>query len=119
MMGKTSIHCAKCEGNGVLLINISSDGEGNSYVEQMCQKCNGEGKVSRAKLISSHADYSLNEENFMPIALAGAFRVVIQGDIYERRMSSRDLFKLAHYALMAAMETDKFEKRRDDDGDTR
>jgi len=117
-MGNTSIHCARCEGNGVLLINISSDGEGNSYVEQSCDKCNGEGKVTRASLMSQHADYTLNDESFMAIALTGAFRAVINGYVYERSMTSRELYKLAHYALMAALETDKFEKRREQYGDT-
>jgi phage FluMu protein Com len=116
-MSNTSIHCAKCEGNGVLLINISSDGEGASYVEQQCPKCDGEGKVTRAALISSRADHTLTADGFMPIALTGAFRAVIGGDIFERRMTSRELYKLAHYALMAALETDKFEKRREEDGD--
>ena len=112
-MSNTSIHCAKCNGAGVLLINISSDGEGTSYVEQPCPKCDGEGTVTRAALISGLADHTLTSDEFMPIALAGAFRAVINGDIYQRQMTSRELYKLAHYSLMAAMETQKFEKERD------
>jgi hypothetical protein len=117
-MGNTSVRCTKCGGSGVLLINISPDGQGNSFVEQPCDKCGGTGSVTRAALFSAPADQTLDSDNFMPIALTGAFRAVINGDIYDRSMTSRELYKLAHYALLAAMETDKYEKRRDQYGDT-
>jgi hypothetical protein len=112
-MSGTAIHCAKCEGRGVLLINISADGTGSSFIEQPCDACDGTGKVSRASLMTKQAEYTLEPDSFMPLAMTGAFRAAINGEIYERKMSARDLYKLASYALIAAMETDKFEKEND------
>jgi hypothetical protein len=42
--------------------------------------------------------------------LTGAFRVYVDGKIYQRQMTSRQLFKLASYALTVAIETQNYEK---------
>lgn len=114
-MGGTTVRCGKCEGRGVLLINVSADGEGSSYIETPCKHCNGTGRISRAELMSRQADYTLEPDDLMVLAMTGALRTVINGDIYQRKMTSRELYKLASYALMSAMETDKYEKEKEYD----
>lgn len=114
-MSGTTVRCGKCEGRGVLLINVSADGEGSSYIETKCKVCDGSGRIARDKLMSRHADYTLEPDDLMVLAMTGALRTVINGDIYQRKMTSRELYKLASYALMSAMETDKYEKEKEDD----
>ena len=65
--------------------------------------------------MSRHADYTLETDDLMVLAMTGALRAVINGEIYQRKMTSRELYKLASYALMSAMETDKYEKEKEDD----
>ena len=65
--------------------------------------------------MSRQADYTLEPDDLMVLAMTGALRTVINGDIYQRKMTSRELYKLASYALMSAMETDKYEKEKEDD----
>ncbi len=69
--------------------------------------------------MSRHADYTLEPDDLMVLAMTGALRTVINGDIYQRKMTSRELYKLASYALMSAMETDKYEKEKGDDANNR
>jgi hypothetical protein len=66
--------------------------------------------------MSRHADYTLEPDDLMVLAMTGALRTVINGEIYQRKMTSRELYKLASYALMSAMETDKYEKEKEADG---
>jgi len=114
-MSGTTVRCGKCEGRGVLLINVSADGTGSSYIENKCMACAGTGRIARDELISRHADYTLEPDDFMVLAMTGALRTVINGDIYQRKMTSRELYKLASYALMSAIETDKYEKEKEED----
>lgn len=114
-MSGTTVRCGKCEGRGVLLINVSADGTGSSFIENKCIDCIGTGRIPRAELMSRHADYTLETDDLMVLAMTGALRAVINGEIYQRKMTSRELYKLASYALMSAMETDKYEKEKEDD----
>ncbi|MDB2408254.1 hypothetical protein N9W09_00535 [Crocinitomicaceae bacterium] len=66
--------------------------------------------------MSRHADYTLEPDDLMVLAMTGALRTVINGEIYQRKMTSRELYKLASYALMSAMETDKYEKEKENNG---
>lgn len=115
-MSGTAYKCPNCGGAGMLLIEINPDGEkqsGNSYIEKPCDVCGGERLLTKAQLISAPADKTLAPEDFLPIPLAGAFRAYADGQIIQRKMSSRQLFKLAQYTLNAAIETQNFERARD------
>jgi len=109
-MSGTAYKCGKCDGHGVLLINISSDGEGNSYIEKTCPHCNGTGYVSKAQLMDNEPDIKVREPELIAIPMNGAMRVYVDGKTYQRPMSSRQLYKLAHYALSVAMDTEAYEK---------
>jgi len=109
-MSGTAYKCGKCDGQGVLLINISSDGEGSSFVEQPCPVCEGRRVITKAELMTCQADETLEPSQLIAIPMTGAMRVYVDGKIYQRQMSSRQLYKLAHYALGVAMETEAYEK---------
>lgn len=109
-MSGTAYKCGKCDGQGVLLINISSDGEGSSFVEQTCPVCEGRRVITKAELMTCQADETLEPSQLIAIPMTGAMRVYVDGKIYQRQMSSRQLYKLAHYALGVAMETEAYEK---------
>ena len=109
-MSGTAYKCGKCDGQGGLLINISSDGEGNSYIDQPCPACEGRRMITKAELMSIQADETLDQNEMIAIPMTGAMRVYVGGKIWQRKMSSRQLYKLAHYALGVAMETEAYEK---------
>ena len=109
-MSGTAYKCGKCDGQGVLLINISSDGEGSSFVEQTCPVCEGRRVITKAELMTCQADETLEPSQLIAIPMTGAMRVYVDGKIYQRQMSSLQLYKLAHYALGVAMETEAYEK---------
>lgn len=111
-MSGTTYKCGKCDGQGRLLINISSDGEGSSFVENICPVCKGEKLLTKADLIGGQADETLEPNELIAIPMTGAMRVYVNGNIYQRKMSARQLYKLAHYALNVAMETDAYEKEK-------
>jgi hypothetical protein len=113
-MSGTAFKCGRCAGAGRLLIDISPDGEApKSYIEKPCDMCNGERMISKAQLITQTADITLDESEFLPIPLVGAFRCYIDGKIAQRKMTSRQLYRLAQYALDAAVETQSYEYKRD------
>ena len=107
---KTFYKCGTCEGDGRTLINISSDGEGSSFVEKLCPTCHGEKVLTKAHLMTAPADVTLEAGEFLPMPLTGAFRVYIAGEIFQRKMTSRQLYKLAQYALNVAIETETYER---------
>ena len=74
--------------------------------------------ITKAQLITQPADITLAESDFLPIPLVGAFRCYIDGKIAQRKMTSRQLYRLAQYALDAAVETQNYEynKRENDEG---
>jgi DnaJ-class molecular chaperone len=109
-MSGTAYKCGKCAGEGRLLINISSDGEGNSYIDQPCPVCEGRRMITKAELMSVQADDTLDQNQLIAIPMTGSMRVYVDGKIVQRKMSSRQLYKLAHYALGVAMETEAYEK---------
>lgn len=109
-MSGTAYKCGNCDGQGVLLIDISSDGNGRSYVEQPCPVCEGRKVLTKAELMTRAADATLQQNELIAIPMTGAMRVFVDGKIYQRKMSARQLYKLAHYALSVAMETDAYEK---------
>jgi excinuclease UvrABC ATPase subunit len=109
-MSGTAFKCGHCDGQGVLLINISSDGESPSYVEKPCPVCNGERLLTKAQLMTMPADNTLEASEFLPIPMTGAFRAYVEGKLFERKMTARQLYKLAHYALTVAIETEKYER---------
>jgi DnaJ-class molecular chaperone len=109
-MSGTAYKCGKCAGEGRLLINISSDGEGNSYIDQPCPICEGKRMITKAELMSCQADETLEQDQLIAIPMTGAMRVYVDGAVVQRKMSSRQLYKLAHYALGVAMETEAYEK---------
>ena len=109
-MSGTAYKCGKCAGEGRLLINISSDGEGNSYIDNPCPVCEGRRMITKAELMSIQADETLEPSQLIAIPMTGSMRVYVDGNIYQRKMSSRQLYKLAHYALGVAMETEAYEK---------
>jgi len=118
-MSETAFRCGKCDGKGVLLIDINPDGDktsGGSYIEMPCDFCSGRGIVTKSQLITAPVDKRYEPDQFLPIPLPGAFRVYIGGDLFDRKMSSRQLFKLAQKALDMAMETQQFERERDEAG---
>jgi len=109
-MSGTAYKCGKCAGEGRLLINISSDGEGKSYIDQPCPVCEGRRMITKAELMSVQADDTLDQNQLIAIPMTGSMRVYVDGKIVQRKMSSRQLYKLAHYALGVAMETEAYEK---------
>ena len=116
-MSGTAFKCGKCDGQGRLLINVSSDGEGSSFIEKLCPTCQGERVLSKAELMTMPADMTLDANDFLPMPLTGAFRVYVNGAVYQRKMTSRQLFKLAQYALNVALETEQYERERDESND--
>ena len=113
-MSGTAFKCGRCAGQGVLLIDISPDGESpKSYIEKNCDLCRGERMITKAQLITQPADMTLDERDFLPIPLVGAFRCYVDGKIAQRKMTSRQLYRLAQYALDAAVETQNYEYKRD------
>lgn len=109
-MSGTAYKCGKCDGKGGLLINISADGEGKSYIDQPCPLCEGRRMITKAELMTCQADETLDPSELIAIPMTGAMRVYANGKIVQRKMSSRQLYKLAHYALGVAMETEAYEK---------
>ena len=71
--------------------------------------------ITKAQLMTQQADMTLDESDFLPIPLTGAFRCYIDGKIAQRKMTSRQLYRLAQYALDAAVETQNYEYERDND----
>ena len=116
-MSGTAFKCGKCDGQGRLLINVSSDGEGSSFIEKLCPTCQGERVLSKAELMTMPADMTLDANDFLPMPLTGAFRVYVNGAVYQRKMTSRQLFKLAQYALNVALETEQYEREKDENND--
>ena len=119
MSGTTAFKCGRCAGAGLLLIDISPNGEApKSYIEKPCDMCRGERMITKAQLITQPADMTLDGSDFLPIPLVGAFRCYIDGKIAQRKMTSRQLYRLAQYALDAAVETQNYEynKRENDEG---
>jgi hypothetical protein len=115
-MSGTAFRCGRCAGAGLLLIDISPDGEApKSYIEKPCDLCRGERMITKAQLITQTADITLTESEFLPIPLVGAFRCYIDGKIAQRKMTSRQLYRLAQYALDAAVETQSYEYKREND----
>lgn len=109
-MSGTAYKCGQCDGQGVLLINVSSDGEGSSFVERTCPQCEGEKMITKADLMTCQADATFEPHEMIAIPMTGAMRVYVDGDVFQRKMTSRQLYKLAHYALGVAMETEAYEK---------
>ena len=109
-MSGTAYKCGKCAGEGRLLINISSDGEGSSYIDQPCPVCEGRRMITKAELMSVQADETLEQNELIAVPMTGSMRVYVDGEVFQRKMSSRQLYKLAHYALGVAMETEAYEK---------
>lgn len=60
-MSGAAYKCGKCDGHGVLLINISSNEEGSSYIENFCDHCNGTGYVSKAQPMDNEPDIKVRE----------------------------------------------------------
>ena len=116
-MSGTAFKCGKCDGQGRLLINVSSDGDGSSFIEKLCPTCQGERVLSKAELMTMPADMTLDANDFLPMPLTGAFRVYVNGAVYQRKMTSRQLFKLAQYALNVALETEQYEREKDENND--
>jgi len=114
-MSGTAVKCGRCNGDGVLLINVSSDGEGGSFIEKPCPTCEGRGILTKAELMTQEADYTLEESQFLPMPLTGAFRVYVDGVVYQRKMTARQLRRLAQYALNVAIETEQYEGNEDAD----
>ena len=115
-MSDTAVKCSKCN-QGMLLIEVNPDGDnenGTSYIEQPCSLCGGKGFMTKSELITAPVDKRLEPENFLPIPLTGAFRVYIDGKLYDRKMSSRQLLKLAQKVLEVGLETQQFERERDE-----
>ena len=73
--------------------------------------------ITKAQLIIQPADITLDPNQFLPIPLTGAFRAYIDGKVVQRKMTSRQLFKLAQYALDAAIETQNYEYKRENGDD--
>ena len=116
-MSGTAFKCGRCDGQGRLLINVSSDGEGSSFIEKRCPTCDGERMLTKAQLMTMPADVTLEANDFLPMPLTGAFRVYVDGSVYQRKMTSRQLYKLAQYALNVALETEQYERERDESND--
>ena len=117
-MSGTAFKCGRCAGQGLLLIDISSQASAEapkSYIEKPCDLCKGERMITKAQLITQQADMTLTESEFLPIPLVGAFRCYIDGKIAQRKMTSRQLYRLAQYALDAAVETQNYEHKREND----
>lgn len=113
-MSGTAFKCTQCDGQGQLLIDVSADGNGRSFVEKPCPTCNGERMVTKAHLMTAPADFTLEQEDFLPIPVTGAFRAYVSGKVYQRKMTSRQLYKLAQYALNVAIETEQYERENDE-----
>lgn len=109
-MSGTAYKCGNCNGQGALLIDISSDGAGRSFIDQPCPICEGKRVITKAELMTQQAHQTLDASEMIAIPMTGALRVFLDGKIYQRKMSSRQLYKLAHYALGVAMETEAYEK---------
>lgn len=109
-MSGTAYKCGNCDGQGVLLINISSDGEGSSFMEKPCPVCEGRGIITKADLMTCPADKTLEQNELIAIPMTGAMRVYVEGKIFQRPMTSRQLYMMAHYSLGVAMETEAYEK---------
>ena len=119
-MSGTAFKCGRCAGQGLLLIDISSQASAEapkSYIEKPCDLCKGERMITKAQLITQPADMTLDESEFLPIPLVGAFRCYVDGKIAQRKMTSRQLYRLAQYALDAAVETQNYEYNKRDNGD--
>ena len=56
------------------------------------------------------ADATFEPHEMIAIPMTGAMRVYVDGEVFQRKMTSRQLYKLAHYALGVAMETEAYEK---------
>ena len=65
--------------------------------------------MTKAELMTQKADYTLEDNNFLPMPLTGAFRVYVDGVVYQRKMTARQLRRLAQYALNVAIETEQYE----------
>lgn len=118
-MSGTAFKCGKCDGKGVLLIEINPDGDkeiGNSYIEMPCDFCRGERLLTKSQLMTKPVDATLQPDQFLPIPVTGAMRVYLDGSLYDRKMSSRQMFVLAKQLLDVAIETQNFERERDADG---
>lgn len=115
-MSDTAVKCSECN-QGMVLIDVNPDGDkenGNSFIEQPCSRCSGRGYMTKSELITAPVDKRLEPENFLPIPLTGAFRVYIDGKLYDRKMSSRQLLKLAQKLLEVGLETQQFERAKDE-----
>ena len=44
-MSGTAFKCTQCDGQGQLLIDVSADGNGRSFVEKPCPTCEGAGNI--------------------------------------------------------------------------
>lgn len=114
----TAFKCHNCNGMGRVSYETPADEDadlGASIISRPCEVCNGSRVLTKAELMSRPADATFSPEEFLPIPLTGSFRVYIDGKIYQRKMTSRQLFKLANYALQVALETQNYEKA-DQDG---
>lgn len=109
-MSGTAFKCGVCDGMGVLLIDISPDGETQSHIEKPCTRCNGKGILTKAQLIEGPADVNLKADELLPIPIVGGFKVYVEGKTYQRKLSARLMYKLASYFLDAAIDTEAYEK---------
>lgn len=112
MTKNTAFDCPTCNGSGRLMYEMLADedaGISSAMVSRPCETCNGKGFLTKADLITRPADVTLESRQLIPIPLTGAFRVYVDGKIYQRKMTSRQLFKLANYALTVALETQNYE----------
>jgi hypothetical protein len=66
--------------------------------------------ITKAELMTCAADATFEPSEMIAIPMTGAMRVYVDGEVFQRAMSSRQLYKLAHYALGVAMETEAYEK---------
>jgi DnaJ-class molecular chaperone len=109
MTKNTAFDCPTCNGSGRLMSILDAVSERFAVVSRPCETCNGKGFLTKADLITRPADVTLESGQLIPIPLTGAFRVYVDGKIYQRKMTSRQLFKLANYALTVALETQNYE----------
>ena len=79
-------------------------------MEKTCPVCEGRGIITKADLITCPADKTLEQNELIAIPMTGAMRVYVEGKIFQRPMTSRQLYMMAHYALGVAMETEAYEK---------
>ena len=66
--------------------------------------------ITKAELMTCSADATFEPSEMIAIPMTGAMRVYVDGEVFQRKMSSRQLYKRAHYALGVAMETEAYEK---------